>query len=288
MRHTSIFKLAVCAGIALLLLQACKDDSILTTPLPGADKSFTESFDNYKEAYEKGWRSINKSRPTGRIWYDVAETPDFGTVNYVVNYYPGWEQAQFTLARNQFPNATYPNRIWKDAYFSQRATNGYAATSVACAQVINFNGPTPNFTVNTWLVSPELPIKNGDRISFYTYCKSLSRLQLWVNPTNSYNAGDGGDDNTGDFNINLLDINPQYATEATDTAYAYPTDWTRFEAVVKGLSKPVTGRFGFRYLLENQPRLRTGSTNLNRFDTVYTQIHRSVIGIDEVSFKSIK
>ncbi len=285
MRDTGLRNNAAYFVILLLSLQACKDDSNLLTPLPQPDKSFTESFDNYQEAYDKGWRSINASQPIGRKWYDLAETPDLGSPNYLVTYFPGWDQAQLSLDRNQFPNAPYPNRIWENAFLSQRASNGYVATSIACAAVINFGAPSVPFDVNTWLISPETLIKNGDKIAFYTYCKNLARLQLWINPTNSFNTGTGIN-NTGDFNINLVDINPEYATEATDPAAAFPVEWTRFEGEVKGLFKPVMGRFGFRYLLQNRPPIRPSAIDINDLDTLYTQIHRTVIGIDEVTFKS--
>lgn len=271
--------------IALFILQSCKDDSYLTTTPPSADQSFTESFDNYQEAYNKGWRSINTSSPIGRKWYDVAETPNFGTLNYLVTYFPGWEQAQFTLDSTQFPDVPFPQRYWPVAFFSQRASNGYVATSIACAEVINLNGASSNFNVSTWLVSPEQIIQNGDKIIFYTYCKNLARLQLWVNDKNTLNVGNDYN-STGDFNIKLLDINPGYATEATNPAYAYPTEWTRFEGEVKGLSQKVKGRFAFRYFLQNQPPIVPSAIDNTDFDTLYTQIHRTVIGIDEVSYKA--
>ncbi len=281
----SLRKFAVCAGIISLSFQSCRDDSYLTDLPPSADPSFRESFDNYQEAYDKGWRSINTSDPAGRKWYDVAESPDLGSPNYVAVYYPGWEQAQFTLDSLQFKSATFPQRYWQDAFFSQRASNGYVATSIACAEVIGFGTFVPVFNISTWLVSPEQLIKNGDHIVFYTYCKGLARLQLWVNPTNSLNAG-GDYNSTGDFNFKLLDINPGYYTQQSNPALAYPTEWTRFEGEVKGLTKPVTGRFAFRYFLQNQPPILTSFNEPNNLDTLYSQVHRSVIGIDEVSYQS--
>lgn len=279
MRKNLLRNFVAYSGLAIIMLQSCKDDSKLTVALPTADQTFTESFDNYEEAYAKGWRSINKSTPVGAKWYDVAETPNFGSVNYVSVYFPEWNQAQFSLDSLQFPNATYPKRYWKNAFTSQRATNGYVASSVACADVFN------QFDVSTWLVSPELMIKNGDKIIFYSYSKGLSRLQLWVNATNSLNVG-SGIYNTGDFNIKLVDINPTYSKFESNPALAYPTDWTRFEGEVKGLETPVKGRFGFRYFLQSQAPLKSSTVDPNNLDTFYSQIHKSVIGIDQVSFKS--
>jgi hypothetical protein len=280
-----ISKLVACAAILSLTFQSCKDDSYLSELPPSADASFKESFDNYQEAYDKGWRSINTSYPIGRKWYDVAESPNLGSPNYVAIYYPGWEQAQFTLDSTQFKNATFPRRYWKDAYFSQRASNGYVATSIACAEVIGFDFFVPSFNVSAWLVSPEVLMKNGDKIIFYSYCKGLGRLQVYVNSIGNMNVG-ADYNSTGDFSISLLDINPGYATQASNPAKAYPTEWTRFEATVSGLQGPVKGRFAFRYFLQNQPPLTPSSTDPGNFDVLFNQVHQSVIGIDEVSFES--
>ncbi|MEN9571382.1 MAG: hypothetical protein RL172_2613 [Bacteroidota bacterium] len=273
--------------IATLSLQACKDDSNLTTPLPLPDKSFTESFDNYAEAYAKGWRSINTSTPNGRKWYDIAEAPNMGSVNYVSIYYPGWEQAQFSLDSLQFPTAPYPQRYWKNAFYSQRASNGYVASSIASAEPISLNGSTDPFTVSCWLVSPEQQIKNGDRIVFYSYCKDLCRMQVWINKKNTLSVGSNAA-TTGDFDIKLLDINSGYDRFETNPAKAYPTEWTRFEAEVKGLTEPVIGRFAFRYLLQTQPQILTSVADPTNYDTLYTQIHKTVVGIDELNYISAK
>jgi hypothetical protein len=285
MRIKFLRNVVVFSGMAIVLFESCKDDSKLTEPLPPPDQSFTESFDNFSEAVDKGWVSINKSFPLGAKWYDVAEVPNMGSPNYVSIYHSNWEQAQFTLDPAQFPNAPFPGRFWKDAYFSQRASNGYVATSAACAEVVNFRGPSSIFGTNTWLVSPELSIKNGDKVTFYTYCRGISSLQLWLNPTGTLNVGDDAN-NTGDFSVKLVDINPNWVKYEDNPAKAYPTDWTRFEGEVRGLAQPVKGRFGFRYFLQNQAPFRASTVNPNDIDTFYTQIHQTIVGIDEVNFKS--
>lgn len=276
----------VFALVAIWFLQACKDDSILTERLAVADQTYSESFDNYQTAYDKGWRAINKSTPVGRKWFDATETPNYGSLNYLATYYPEWNQAQFSLDPAQFANVAYPNRIWEPAFASQQATNGYVATSIASSSVINTG--FASFDISNWLVSPQTMIQNGDKIIFYTYCKGLSRLQLWVNPTNSLNVGLDLN-NTGDFSVKLLDINPTYARKETNPANAFPVAWTRFEAEIQGLKSPVTGRFGFRYFMQNQtPVAPTSADPANYVVAVYNAIHQSVIGIDEVTFKSVR
>lgn len=270
--------LLACLGLSAVLFQSCKDDSKLTVLPPPADASFTESFDNFSEALEKGWVNINKSSPIGPVLYDVAEAPNFGSPNYVAIYYPKWEQAQLTLDSLQFPNAEFPGRYWKEAYQSQRGANGYAATSQANSIVWQ-----AGHSVNSWLVSPKVSIKNGDKISFYTYSNGNASLELFVNTKGTTNVGDGNGSNPGDFNSLSLVTVPNLAT---NPHALYPREWTRFEGTVTGLDKPVNGRFGFRYLLQNQPAFRFSAVDQNNLDTIFTQVHRTVIGIDEVSFKS--
>ncbi len=270
--------LLACLGLSAVLFQSCKDDSKLTMPLPPADASFSESFDNFSEALEKGWVNINKSSPLGPVLYDVAEAPNFGSPNYVAIYYPKWEQAQLTLDPAQFPNAPYPDRIWKEAFQSFRAANGYVATSQANSLVWS-----NNHTVNSWLVSPQTMIKNGDKISFYTYSNGNASLELYINPSGTTNVGDGDVANSGDFISQSLVTIPN---RATNPNAVYPREWTKFEATVTGLAEPVNGRFAFRYLRQNQPAFRFSAADPNDLDTIFTQVHRTVIGIDEVSFQS--
>jgi len=287
MQNKNLGYLYAFAALLFLMVQACKDDSGLTVKNHLPTPTLTESFDNYQDAYAKGWRAINKSNPPGRKWFDVAETPDFGSVNYLVTYFPDWNQAQFSLDRAQFPNAPYPNRLWMPAYRSQQASNGYVAASIASASPIGIGRPSVFFDVSNWLVSPVTSLQNGDKIVFYTFSKGLSRLQLWLNLTGSLNAG-SDISNTGDFTIKLLDINPSYAKAENNPANAFPTEWTRFEGEVKGLQAPVVGRFGFRYYMQDQSPIRPSQANPNNFDTLYTQIHKSVIGIDEVTLTGIR
>ncbi len=287
MRNGFLKYIAVLTALFLVLLQSCKDDSALAVKNHLPTATLTESFDSYENAYAKGWRAINKSNPPGRKWYDVAETPNFGTVNYLVTYFPDWSQAQFTLDPAQFPNAPYPNRIWMPAYASQIASNGYVATSLASASPVGIGQPSTLYDISNWLVSPVTNLQNGDKIVFYTYSKGLSRLQLWISATTSLNVG-SGINNTGDFTIKLLDINPSYAKFETNPANAFPTEWTRFEGEVTGLNSPVSGRFGFRYYMQDQTPIRPSQVDPTDFDTLYTQIHKSVIGIDEVTLSGIR
>jgi hypothetical protein len=281
MRNNFLRNSLMGAALASLVFQACKDDSNLTVPPPTPDESFVETFDNFQDATNRGWKQVNNSSPLGRVWYDGAEVPNYGSPNYLVIYHPQWAQAQLSLDPNQFPNAPYPNRIWEPAFLSFGGSNGYAATSIAAASA------TSRHNVSNWLISPSVKMKNGDKIVFYTYSKGLSRIQLWLNPANTTNVGANYTE-SGDFTIKLLDINPSNFTPQENPALAFPTRWTRFEGTVQGLQAPVIGRFGFRHFLLNRPAIVASAVNPTDYDTFYTQIHRTVVGIDEISFESAR
>ena len=249
----------------VLLLSSCKDDSYLIIPPPIEDhSSFTETFDTTASALARGWRIFNRSVPSGlSIWQDGGGNPAF-----------------FSAYQNSGSNAGF---IGTDR-LSTSADKGI---------------------ISQWLVSPLLLMQNEDRIIFYTKALKLpgyvdddlndstdfaNRLQLLINIQNDSAALVGGGESTGSFTTvtnPAIDINPAYyewhntpgnypidkgpASTAITIAQAYPTEWTRFEGKITGLSKPTNGRFAFRYFIKDGGSAGRGSG----------------IGIDEVTYISI-
>jgi len=208
--------------LILSLVYSCKDDSYLLDPPPIANQSFVEEFDTLQTAYNRGWRFINRSEDIG-----VSK----------------WTQGSISGTLTAF---------------SSKGTNAgfiptdYQSTAADAAIISN------------WAVSPPVMIQNGDRIVFYTISSLVdiggdssdfgNRLQVWVNTHNDgLNVGDM--DDPGDFGKIVLDINSNYEEYHSNPALysptAYPARWTRFEAVIHGISKPVKGRFAFRYFVED-------------------------------------
>ncbi|MER3498451.1 MAG: hypothetical protein C4308_07355 [Chitinophagaceae bacterium] len=243
MRKLRFSFLAVIA-ISIIVLQSCKDDSSLLTKPAVSDQSFSEEFDTARAALNRGWHFINKSQPIGPgVWQQGGGIPP-----------------------------------WFQAYSSHGSYVGFIGadyTSTSAGQGV----------ISNWLVSPPVVLQNGDKIIFYT--KALvtenpfvtgdstdwaNRLQVAINRYNDgLNVGSGLD--MGDFSTVILDINPfynEYHTASVSSPYAYPAKWTRFEAVVYGLTQPVKGRFAFRYFVE-------GGGNNGRANGV---------AVDKVSFVS--
>jgi hypothetical protein len=229
----------------LLLLQACSKDKN-TEDQTKPDSSFSESFDEVNDAGRSGWVFSNNSIEKGTTQWNNPSAPTF----------------------NAYSSATGSGGyIWAD----------FNSTSSAAGVISN------------WAVSPSITMQNGDTISFYTRAELfffnddstdfVNRLQVRMNRKNTGTITGNGT-NPGDFDVLLLDINPDYKTfqysafinRDPEARLAYPHRWTRFEAIVSGLDSPTEGRFAFRYFVEDGGNNGRGSS----------------IGIDEVNYRSKK
>jgi hypothetical protein len=234
MRKVFLRKTLAYVGIAVLTLQSCKDDSNLITPLPVPDQSMVEEFDTLAAARGRGWLVRNRSEPIGPAV---------------------WQQG---LSANA--STTY------SAYSSKATANGFLSTDyTSCLSSNPGEG-----TISNWIISPKVILQNGDKIIFYSKQEDTlstygDRMQVMINKHNDgIECGRGMD--PGDFDTKLLDINPLNASGNPtnpfpagggypasiyyfDPVMAYPAYWTRFEAVVKGLDGPTTGRFALRYFV---------------------------------------
>jgi hypothetical protein len=234
MRNSTLRKVLLFSGVAVISLQACRKDDEAMMAMPGVpDQSFVEEFDTTASAFARGWRPINVSAPKGTgVWVQgMFNDPNITGLPYPIPFGP------------HSSKGSYAGFIGTD----------YLSTSAAAGVISN------------WLISPVVTMQNGDKIIFYTrtalYAISATdstdfanRLQVRMNGKNeSLNVGSGND--AGDFTTTLFDINPDYLEAHTAPALfdpnAYPVRWTRFEAKVGGLNGPTRGRFAFRYYTED-------------------------------------
>jgi subtilisin-like proprotein convertase family protein len=119
------------------------------------------------------------------------------------------------------------------------ATNSYIGA--------NFNNTTGVNTISNWLLTPEVELRNGTTLRFWTRTVNSpsfpDRLQVRLSTSGaSMDVGVTSTD-VGDFTELLLDINPGLTTSG------YPNTWTEFEVTVSGLSATTTGRFALRYFV---------------------------------------
>lgn len=218
MRNATRLLLAV---IGAVTLYSCKDDSYLAAPPPVPSQSFVEEFDTIQNAYNRGWRFINRSQQIG--------PSDVGN----------WKQgASFPAYSSRGTNI---GCISAD-YQSTAADVAIISNWVVSPAVMMQNGDRIIFYTRALLY----PLSATDSTDY------ANRLQVRIN-THNDGLNVGNQNTVGDFDTKLLDIDSNLKEFHTDPLLsspdAYPSRWTRFEAKVSNLASPVKGRFAFRYYL---------------------------------------
>jgi hypothetical protein len=209
-KYLLLFFLGSCF-LLISLINGC--DKTLVDPPEPEKKSFTEEFDTVSNLYNKGWVFINNSKPQGAA---------------------SWQQGIYEngkLGPDGFPAYSY--KASGDEYiFAGYATGNDLAT------------------ISSWMITPAIEMKNGDKFSFYTRTFAGSaypdRMQVRLNLTDdSWDVGNTAT-SVGKFTTLLLDINPTYLTGAS----GYPQAWKKYEISISGLLAPLKRRIGFRYFVE--------------------------------------
>ena len=212
------FLFAVCLAALLIgLVYSCKKDP---SPGPNSDcpsdygpptdigirASFTEEFDSVYQLSTKGWVLKSNSTAGAASWTQGQFGPDKGGV---------WHGF-----------APYSYTTWMDEYVYSYATSSSPVT------------------ISSWLITPVLSVKNGDKISFYTRSDTtgncIERMQVLMNRSSSDNTGNLAS-SVCSFSTALLDIN------AGQSVNGYPTTWTKYEYTFSGISGRIDTRVAFRH-----------------------------------------
>jgi len=132
----------------------------------------------------------------------------------------------------------------------------------------NFNNTGATGTISNWLVTPNVILKNGDVITFFTRTSAdnmwADRLQVRMSTNGaSTNVGVGATA-VGDFTTLLLEINPNLQLSV------YPMSWTQFSVTISGLSAPTSGRIAFRYFVTSAGSGGTNSDYIGIDNFVYS------------------
>lgn len=145
----------------------------------------------------------------------------------------------------------------------------------------NSGGPADYFAVNfqsqaataggisNFLITPTLSLVNGAVFTFATRTNTSAtvypdRLQLLMSQGSGTGAIGAGTTAVGSFTTTLLDINPTLNTTA------YPTVWTVYTATVSGITGTVTGRFAFRYFVNDGGQNGANSDYIGIDNVVYS------------------
>jgi hypothetical protein len=252
------------------VLASCEKDAVSAPAQPAAptatSASFVEQFNNVGELSGKGWVFKNNSMPIGQN---------------------GWRQGRYESATvMQYKFLAPEPFIGFPAYNASTSPNDFVSCDASC--VNDANGVNGRGDISAWLISPSLPMKNGDQIVFYTRAindanypdYARDRMQVRANFTDGTPDVGRMPTDTGSFRTLLVDINPAYRRNDpagnSPAAPGYPRAWTRYTITLNNIpSGSVTsGRFAFRYL-GTDAGIFGGSTGAN---------YPSVVGIDSLAF----
>ncbi len=206
-----------------VLITSCGEEEVTAKSSQPASLSYHEEFDSMQRVIDMGWKGVNLSDPVGG---------------------DSWQQGSFVA-----------DNVKGGPFFSSISAHSYKASANELAFVPYTAGAGLSF-INCWLLTPELSMKNGDIISFWTTTADPvdfpDRMQVWLNPTNNSTNVGRTPAETGDFTVKLLDLNPNLS--ANPYPGGYPTTWTKFEIVISGLPNgtiPQKHRVGFRYYVKD-------------------------------------
>ncbi len=194
---------------SLSVISCKKSDKKTAAPVTA---SFTEEFISVPGLNAKGWVMVNKTTPY----------PDLGA----------WKQGSTIIGKGG------PSGM---------AAYAYTTDQSEFIAAIGYNNQNTS-DISSWLITPLLKVKNGDKISFYTTSPALpsnvfrDRLQVLLNPAGTTDVGNSVS-SVGGFTTNLFDINSGY------TIAGYPQIWTAYTHTFSGISGTKNIRIGFRYFV---------------------------------------
>jgi len=253
------------AGLIVFTLSCQRDYRTEATIAPPAVSpiptgSFSEPFDVNTDLTKKGWVFMNNSDPIGQA---------------------GWRTGryeQINLANKKLTAGVY--NVGFPAYRATTDPHDFMSCDItACGN------QTGSGNWSAWLISPAVPMKNGDSIIFYTIANDFNvdpnngistsdRMEVRLNITDNSSYVGGDTSSVGNFTKVLYDSNPSFAF---NNGGGHPTTWTRVAKAITGIpgGSVAAGRFAFRYYIHDGG-LYGGSTGA---------VYPSVVGIDEVQFK---
>jgi hypothetical protein len=200
-------------AVFILFVIACEKDfkaDEKPAPPPVVSKSFAEEFDSVGNLSKKGWVIVNNSFPYGPL---------------------AWRQGKYELG-GKLGNEI----VGFPAYSAVYNANEFISVDLTCGEGLA--------TLNAWLITPPMTMKEGDQLTFYTKAKGdyADRLEIRGNFSSESTFVGKGAEEVGDFKDILLVINPAL------TLSDYPVEWTKYTVTLPKLpGTQIKGRLAFRY-----------------------------------------
>lgn len=197
----------------------------------GIRASFTEEFEKVYELSARGW-VIKDNSPSGNSGIGAQ-----------------WSQGYM---------GTGKGGPWYgfSAYSYSRSQDEFAYSPVHTSS-------TNRGTISSWLITPVLSVKNGDKISFYSRSDTTGnyteRMQVLMNKSSADYVGERSG-SVCSFTTVLLDIN------SGQTAGGYPINWTKYEYTFTGITGRIDTRIAFRHYVVNTSDAKGIGIDLFKFE----------------------
>lgn len=194
------------------------------------------------------------------------------TFNTAVPLPTGWAQQNRSV-----PAGTNPT--WFQGNPEVFESNSGAPNAYIAA---NFRSTAGNGTISNWLFTPTVSIKKGDTLTFFTRVpldaatgavEFADRLQVRLSTNDASTTVGTTATSVGDYTTLLLDINPDL------TLQGYPSEWTKFTAIIPDVPANVTGRIAFRYFVNSGGPSGSNSSYVGVDDVVYQPANVTAQGV---------
>lgn len=219
-----LFLACVLSGV----INSCKKDATPNPTNVGTRTSFTEEFEDVYSLYTKGW--VIKDYSSSNIsadWIQGIQGYDKAGIWY------GFSAFSFSYSQDE-----------------------YAYSSIT-------SSGNSSYTISSWLITPILSVKNGDKISFYTRADTTAnyneRMQVLMNKSSSDITGNAAG-SVGGFTTILIEINKSQASGA------YPLSWTKYEYTFTGINGNMDTRIAFRHFVNNTNNAKGIGIDLFKFE----------------------
>lgn len=153
-----------------------------------------------------------------------------------------------TLAGWTLTNQSAP--VGTSGWFQGNNTVFSAQSGAATAYIgANFNNTAGAGTISNWLITPQVMVKDGDVLKFWTQTSYdpdfADNLQVRSSTGATFTSPTSGT-GLGSFTTLLLEINPTLS----NAPGAYPDPWKEYTITISGVSgTPVAMNFAFRYFV---------------------------------------
>lgn len=195
-----------------------------------------------------GARTSSPAKSTSSLSAPTIVLPDSQISSTGMDWSEGFDNTT-TLPANGWAMINRSSPLGSTSWFQGNVSSFTAQSGGGNSYIgANYANTSGIGTISNWLLTPEILLKNGDTVSFYTrsaYILYPDRLELRLSLAGASTDVGNTAYGVGDFSDLLLSINPNLQADG------YPISWTKYTSTLIGIPTPTSGRLAFRYYVTN-------------------------------------